>query len=260
MGGNIQQYPDIFLPHSEKVVLRFFDRHGGVSTFPYASNNVSFGVGDPDKNVQENRRTLKSRMQLSALVSARQVHGDAVFRVVEAPQDSVLGEFDAIVTDQIGVGLLIQTADCQPVFLYDPGKNVIGAVHSGWRGSVQNIVGKTLLHMQELYGSSPDHILCAIGPSLGPCCGEFIHYKSELPRSFFPYMVEENHFDFWQITVTQLLEKGVSKENISVAGICTSCSDDYFSYRRACRENGGITGRNGAVIALRSERDASVAY
>jgi polyphenol oxidase len=64
------------------------------------------------------------------------------------------------------------------------------------------------------------------------------------------YQVRPNYFDFWAISRRQLEESGVQPDHIDVAGLCTRCNQQFFSYRRASALQGGITGRNGSVIGL----------
>lgn len=226
-------------------------RYGGVSCGPYASNNISFGVGDEESKVAQNRAAIKRRFGIEYLVSAHQVHGSRIHQV----KPPVTGDFivdgaDALITNVPGVGLMIGHADCQPVVIHDPVNRAVAAIHSGWRGSVVDIVGKTVAAMQEKFNSRPETLLTGIGPSLGPCCAEFVNYQEELPVTFQRHMVSDHHFDFWQITGEQLRRCGVREEAISCVGVCTRCCPDYFSYRRAGAETAGITGRNATVIAV----------
>lgn len=240
------------VPSSASLIQATFDRHQGVSASPYASLNCSFGVGDQPENVRANRDLIKRHLQIDRLISAGQIHGDAIFRVEAIPEgDEERDGVDALMTDKRGVGLMIQHADCQAVLLHDPAQSAIAAVHCGWRGSVIGILGKTVRMMCSSYGSRPYDITAAISPSLGPCCAEFIHHRRELPAAFQAYQARENYFNFWEISKGQLMEAGLLPENIRIAAICTACSDDYFSYRRAKRRGNGITGRNGSVIILR---------
>jgi len=240
------------MPSSTGLIQATFDRQQGVSASPYASLNCSFGVGDQAKNVQANRNLIKQQLQIDCLVSARQVHGDAVFRLQEVPtSDAEIDGVDALVTNQRGVGLMIQHADCQAVLLHDPARSVIAAVHCGWRGSVIGILGKSVEKMCLWYDSRPHDITAAISPSLGPCCAEFIHHQRELPAAFQAFQDKVNYFNFWEISKGQLMEAGLLPENIKIAAICTACNADFFSYRRATRRGNGRTGRNGSVIALR---------
>lgn len=168
----------------------------------------------------------------------------------EPDEDIEVDGYDAFITRQPGVGLVIQHADCQAVLLYDRGQAAIGAIHSGWRGSVANIIGTTIAAMTTAFGTNPRDIEAVISPSLGPCCAEFVNYAMELPVAFHAHMDDARHFNFWEISRQQLLAFGVPGRSITLPEVCTSCSADYFSYRRACRENDGVTGRNCSAIAL----------
>ncbi len=228
-----------------------FDRHHGDSLAPFNSLNVSFSLGDKKEYVASNRRKIKQALGISSLVSARQVHGDLLLTVKEVPANDVEQDgFDALITDQRDVGLMIQHADCQAILLHDPVQSAIAAIHCGWRGSVIGIIEKTVQAMSACYRSRPEDITAAISPSLGPCCAEFINHRLELPESFLSFRERDNFFDFWQISRWQLIAAGLLTENIQTTGICTSCSPDFFSYRRAVRRGQGTTGRNCTIIAL----------
>lgn len=228
-----------------------FDRHGGVSGDPYASLNVGVYVGDQPEAVAANRQLVRQAMEIPVLLSARQIHGHGVYCLTDLPGlDLEVDGFDALVTDRAGVGLMIQQADCQAVLLFDPGREVIAAIHCGWRGSVMGIISQVVEVMSRKYGTLTTDLQAVISPSLGPCCAEFVNFRSELPAEFQQFMVRENYFDFWRITQWQLTAVGVAEGNIRTTGRCTCCSDDYFSYRRATREGRGQTGRNCSVIAL----------
>ena len=106
--------------------------------------------------------------------------------------------------------------------------------------------GATVRAMAATFGSRPAGLRAAVSPALGPCCGEFVNYRRELPNWMHEFQVRPNYFDFPAITVHQLLEAGLCRENIGQAGICTRCNPAYFSYRRS-----GVTGRFATVAALR---------
>jgi YfiH family protein len=246
--GTVRQYGS-----SHGILCRygFFNRHGGTGTAPFNSMNVSYGVGDEKKTVSANRQRIGEIIPFSILLSAKQVHGDGIYSLPEP----VIGTreiegVDALITDQQGIGLMIQQADCQAVLLFDPVQKVIAAVHCGWRGSVINILSKVVRRMKSQFGVAPENLLAAISPSLGPCCAEFVNYREELPVEFKPFMVQQDYFDFWQISKCQLTGVGVRESKIAVAGSCTCCSKDYFSYRRSSRSSNGVTGRNCSVIGM----------
>ena len=223
-----------------------FHRHGGVSPAPCDSLNVGLAVGDAPELVVENRQRIRQTLSLSSLVGARQVHGDQVAIVQKDPGRDIDG-VDALVSDVVGIGLMIQQADCQAVLLYDPTRSVVGIAHSGWRGSVANIIAKTVAVMRDAFGSDPGGMYAAVSPSLGPCCGEFVNHHQELPDYFRSFQVKKNYFDFWAISRHQLEGTGIRPERISIAGLCTVCDSRFFSYRRD-----KCTGRNGSVIGLLS--------
>ena len=240
-----------FADHAAGCQWSCFGSEGGVSSGRYKYGNVGLAVGDDPFAVEWNRQRIKETVGAQFLLSARQVHGTDVFSLTEPLlQDTEIEGYDSLVTNQSGVALMIQQADCQAVLLFDPVQRVVAALHSGWRGSVQNIIAKTVAVMVADFGSQAKHMHAFISPSLGPCCGEFIHYKEELPEDFFQYMVTPNHFDFWQISKKQLVETGLVPSQIACAAVCTVCDTNYFSYRRACRKTDGITGRNSSLIVL----------
>ena len=236
------------------VPYHFFTRHGGVSSGPYASLNVSHGTGDEPRNIEENRARIRQRTGTERLLSANQIHSDRVYvDSGELERSHEVEGCDALISNRPGTALMIQQADCQAVLLHDPVEGVIGAVHNGWRGSVVNIIARTVEQMVQSFGTEPENLQVSISPSLGPCCAEFINHKKELPETFQRFQVTKNHFDFWQISAAQLRESGVRSGSIHLPEICTSCSDDYFSYRRAVRQGHPACGRHASVIYLAAE-------
>jgi len=231
-----------------QIVHAVFTRRGGVSNNPFDSLNVSFSTGDDKDLVIENRqRIVDTLARNSKPVFIEQVHGDDIIVLKDTNEDTPLLKADGIITSARGKLLFIQVADCQSVMMYDPVRNVIANVHSGWRGSVKNIIGKCVDLMVKKFGTQPEHIIAGIGPSLGPCCAEFVNYEKELPKKIWKYKSKDDEkFDFWELSFYQLLEKGVRAGNIENMNICTKCfSKTFFSYREEKR-----TGRFACVIGL----------
>jgi len=229
-----------------------FTRHGGFSPRPYRSLNVSLGVGDDRERVIKNRRLILSCSGGGTLVFANQQHGAKVLTLTAKnstgidPNGNRTPKGDALITNVRSKSLVIKVADCQSVLLVDPERRVIANVHSGWRGSLQNIIARTIQTMEVTFGCPPAHIHAGIGPSLGPCCGEFVNYKTEIPRAFWKYRSAESVFDFWAISRDQLEKAGVPKAQIHTDGRCTRChTEQFFSYRGE-----GVTGRFASVITL----------
>ena len=232
------------------VIHGMFTRLGGVSIPPHASLNLSRGVGDDPQAVEDNRSVIKQALSITRIVALGQVHGDKILKVMEGEKDLEVNGYDALVSNIPGTGLLIQQADCQAVLLHDPTRGVIGAAHCGWRGTIANIIAKTIDMMISEYFIDPKNLLALISPSLGPCCAQFINHQAELPNISPKYRVYGDHFNFWEISRDQLRDSGVQETNIVSSKICTSCDERFFSYRRAVRSGYPITGRNGSVIAL----------
>lgn len=220
-------------------------RQGGVSHEPFDSLNLSHHVGDNKENVLENEKRVLSIFDLKMIAKAQLSHGKTVLEVNSKEHMKQL-DGDGLVTSILDTGLMITHADCQAAIFYDPILHIVANVHSGWRGSVQNIYQETVNYLKNRYQSNPKNLLVAISPSLGPKESEFIHYQKELPKSFWQYQISPNYFDFWKISEVQLMEAGILRDHLQIARISTfSSKEDYFSYRRD-----QITGRNATLVAL----------
>jgi hypothetical protein len=227
-------------------------RNGGLSRPPFDGMNLSHGVGDDPEAVAGNRKRLRQMTGGGIHVYSRQDHGTSI-RVItrdavkrgESIQTQPVSA-DALITDVPGIRLLIQTADCQAVMLFDPQKRVVANIHCGWRGSVAGIIGHAVLRMVSAFDCDPGQMIAAIGPSLGPCCAEFINFKNEIPRQLWPYRVGAHHFDFWRISRHQLTTAGLIEGNVHSSGICTRCNPHLFFSYRSARE----TGRFAALIGM----------
>ena len=228
-----------------------FTRKGGGSDGPYEGLNAGASTGDAVHVVSANRKAILAESGGHDLVVLSQVHGSGVHVHAGPGIDPV--EADALVTDRPGAMLTILTADCQAVILVDPIRRVVANAHAGWRGSVAGILSATVSVMKDQFGCDPADVIAGIGPSLGPCCAEFVHYKKELPEAFWPHRVGFNHFDFWTISRDQLCDAGLQPHNIAAAQLCTHCDKEhYFSYRRS-----HTTGRMATVIGIKPVASSS---
>lgn len=228
-----------------------FTRLGGVSSAPFTSLNVSYDTKDEAPRVRENLRRVRAATASPSLVYARQVHGSMILALHEGASldpklPYPLQGIDGFVSSVPGLAMMVKVADCQGVLLFDPRRRVAAAIHAGWRGSVQDIVGKAVRLMFAEFRCRPKDIIAGISPSLGPCCAEFRNWRHELPASFLPYQVRPTYFDFWAISRAQLLGAGVPGENIEIAGLCTRCHPGvFYSYRGE-----GRTGRFAVTIGV----------
>lgn len=234
-----------------------FTRSGGVSPAPWNSLNVRFGLGDGRENVIENRRRVLKALNLRYCVSAYQSHGRNVLTVDAAMKEKLFSpgqktveieDTDGLVTNQPGVGLMVQVADCQAILLFDPGRKILGMAHAGWRGLKQDVSGAVIEEMVKL-GSNPAHLLVGISPSLGPAHSQFSDPAVELGPDFMPF-VKNNRLDMWEYSRRQLIGHGVAPGKIEIARIDTADPVDgsrFYSFRR----EKGQTGRFAMVAIIR---------
>ena len=231
-----------------------FTRQGGVSGPGGGELSLAFNETDSPENVAANLGRAERALNLPPAAFVTQTHGAEILVVrpgdayhPRVPEEARPG-YDALLAPVPGVALLVKVADCQAVLLYDPESRALALVHSGWRGSGRNILGRTVAALAEI-GARPARLKAAISPSLGPCCAEFVNHQTELPPEFKPFMVRENHFDFWAVSRGQLTGAGLKEENIETAGICSRCSPEFYSYRR-----GDIWPRFGFLAGVREDR------
>lgn len=171
----------------------------------------------------------------------QQLHG--VISVI-VKNDKLNKNGDALITNKKGLSILIRTADCACVLLFDPVKNVIANIHAGWRGVAGKIVNFVIQKMRKTFDCNAGDLVAAIGPSIGPCCAAFTDPYRELPKFLHTYITEEGTFNMWAAIEGQLRECGV--KNIENPRICTVChNEDFYSYRRGDKEK-----RSGTAIML----------
>lgn len=244
------------------VTHAFTTRLGGVSTGSFESLNLGANRGDKVENVVENFRRLGEALNIDALHGAytKQVHGVYVRTVTAderiSPVDPAPCDADGLVTNVPGLPVFCFIADCVPVLLADEVHGVVGAIHCGWRSSVDDILSVAVEKMCAL-GAVRADIHAALGPSIGKCCFET---DSDVPDALRRYLgadAEEFifpdgngkfHVDLRAANVRRLVQLGLSEENIAVSDICTHCNhDEFWSHRYV---SGGERGSQCAVICL----------
>ncbi len=232
-----------------------FTRKGGVSPQPWAELNVGGTVGDDPMRVAQNRSVLFRTLGRNPdnAFDVWQVHGsDVVCTREPRSPDIPIQKADAILTDRPGLSLMMRFADCVPILLWDPEKKVVGIVHAGWQGTVQQVAGTALTVMQAQYGSNPGDVIAGIGPSIAahhyPVGAEVLvqvrHvFGSEAEKFLSGHSRVE--LDLWKANQYTLELAGV--KHIEIAGECTACNlDNWYSHRA----EGGKTGRFGVLIGL----------
>lgn len=263
--------PFLTFPLLEKtgcVMHGFSTRLGGVSEGFFSSMNVSFTRGDSKEAVEENYRRLGKAMGFSCenLVCSDQTHTTNIRAVTRAdrgkgfdkPKD--YEEVDGLVTNVPGLVLATFYADCVPLYFVDPVHRAIGLSHSGWRGTVGKIGKRTVELMEEQFGTCPEDVIAAIGPSICQECYEvsedvILSFQEAFEESCWPklFYKKENgkyQLDLWKANARILTEAGLKKEHIAVTDLCTCCNSGVLFSHRASQ---GKRGNLGAFLSLREE-------
>jgi YfiH family protein len=286
------------------LVHGFSTRRGGVSELKTTGTdqetcervlNLGFTDWDTRERVRDNREKFLGAIGASKMrvVALRQIHSDIV-HVIHSLNQSPAGtesqgsiaseaapQGDALITREPGVLLVVQTADCIPILLADPRRQVIAAIHSGWRGTVRRIAAKALGRMQMEFGTKPEDVIAALGPGIGQPCYEVgtevaAEFHAQFPNArewfegpfdqladsdnnpnWLPWLTMKPpghappppraHLDLIAANRAILEEAGIPQRNISSSGFCTACrSDLFFSFRKE-----RTTGRMIAAIGIR---------
>ncbi|WP_221394095.1 peptidoglycan editing factor PgeF [Dyadobacter sp. NIV53] len=224
-------------------------RHGGVSTHPYLSLNLGGATNDAPENVEENNLRFFSALNipLAQVAKSHQVHSSEILNVQNPGRYE---GYDALITNKPNIQLAVTIADCTPVLIYDPVSHAVAAIHAGWKGTMLNIVLKTVQTMQKEFGSDPKAFVAYVGTCIDECSFEVgeevaINFDSEYKR----WDAEKGKFfiDLKLANKNQLLHAGLNAENIEISACSTVLNNnDYFSYRL----EKGLTGRMLATIGM----------
>ncbi|SKA76089.1 conserved hypothetical protein [Clostridium sp. USBA 49] len=203
--------------------------------FSTAKNNIDFNINsDIGKN---NIEKLKKLMGLEDILYLSQIHSDNIY-ITNNSLSLYNYKGDGIITNKKNIGIGVFTADCVPVIIYDTNKEVIAAIHSGWRGTLSCIVIKAIEKMKKEFNSNPSDIVAYIGPHNMECCYEIGEDVAEKFKSCKTYkdidIIKNNKLNLKLCISTQLKSQGVYLQNINSVDICTFCNKEYelYSYRK----------------------------
>lgn len=250
-------YP--LLEETETVVHGFTTRLGGVSKGVCSSMNLSFSRGDEETAVYENYRRIADAVGFpyESIVCSDQTHTTNVRKVGKDDRGKGLlfsrnyHDVDGLITNEPEVTLATFYADCVPLYLVDPVKKAIGLSHSGWRGTVGKIGKVTVEAMGREFGSRPEDILTAIGPSICQECYEVSEDVAEEFRKIYPRELWNTllwdkgngkyQLNLWEACRRNFLEAGILPEHIVLPEICTCCNPDFlFSHRASQGKRGNL--------------------
>lgn len=247
----------------------FSTRQGGVSKGYLSEMNLSFTRGDDPENVRENFRRMGRAIgfEPESLVMSQQTHTTNVRLVTEEDRGrgytKELGytDVDGMITNVQGLMLATFYADCVPLFFVDPVHRAVGLSHSGWKGTVNRMGAVTIERMREAFGTKPEHLQAAVGPSICQDCYEVsedvaLAFKKEFwahADEQLIYRKKNNKYqlNLWRANEIVLLEAGVDPAHLAVTNVCTCCNPDFLFSHRA---SGGKRGNLGAFLGLCAER------
>lgn len=238
----------------------------GVSTkssdHPYRFS-LALHTGEDPGNIVANRALLSDVLSTDETlhyIVANQTHSDHIKVITDKENqgwetlEDAVEDCDALITNVPGIVLNILTADCVPILLYDKEKDVIAAIHAGWKGTQAHIALKTIQKMQAVYGCDPKDIIAGIAPSIGACCYEVgkdvAKHFFDVPESF-TAVGDKYMLDLPYINKQQLLKVGLNEDQIQMSEICTACEiTQFFSYRK----EKGCSGRFMSMIGLKENK------
>lgn len=222
----------------------FSTRLGGVSTGGFSSMNLSLSRGDDPKAVEENTRRIAAALGVKKekMVYTQQTHTTNVAAVSQEDAGKTFKETDGLVTNVPGICLVTFYADCVPLYFVDTVNKAIGLSHSGWRGTVGKMASATVAKMKECFGTRPEDIVAAVGPSICQDCyevsGDVIdQFRDAYPKEYWGELFYEKEggkfqLDLWKANEINLREAGIHPNHIAVTNVCTCCNPEIlFSHR-----------------------------
>ena len=229
----------------------FSTRLGGVSTGCFSSMNISLTRGDDPEAVKKNRELIAQAIgvEVADFTYTQQTHTTNVKRVYARERGQSFPETDGMITDVPGICLVTSYADCVPLYFVDPVKKAIGLSHSGWRGTVGKIGKNTVQLMQENFGSKPEDLLAAVGPSVCMDCYEVSEdvieqFKEAFEKKYWEdlFYKKENgkyQLNLWKANELIFLESGILPEHMAITNVCTHCNSKILYSHRTMGNNRG---------------------
>ncbi len=239
----------------KKIKHGFFNSLGGVSSGVYKSLNCGTGSNDNKINIIKNLKIVSKKIGTNKkIVLLNQQHGSKIYFINKLPRKKLLG--DGMVTNSRGISIGILTADCAPILFFDSKKNIVGAVHSGWKGAYKKI-GKKMVNFFKKKGSKLNDICAVIGPCISQNNYEIKNdFKKKFLRQstqnkkYFKIMKNKIYFDLKGYIFKQLKNAGIN--NIEIIKKDTfNPKNNFFSARRSLRKKNNDYGRNISIIMIK---------
>tara|TARA_A100001011_G_scaffold333424_1_gene361140 strand:- start:514 stop:1275 length:762 start_codon:yes stop_codon:yes gene_type:complete len=237
----------------------FFSKKNGFSKGIYKSLNCGPGSNDDKENITKNLNfvTKKIGIKSESLILMNQTHSNKVILINENNKKDKIFNSDAIITNLKNIALGVLTADCVPIILYDEKNQVVGCIHSGWKGGISGVIENTINKFKEM--NSEVKIIASVGPCIekesyevGKDFFEDFLKESENNKNYFERLSELKFlFNIRGYVNNKLKECGVSEID-NVKGNTFNDSDNFFSYRRAKKLGKPDYGRCISTICLKT--------
>ena len=240
-------------PHINCV---FFSRKKGVSSGIYNSLNCGLNSKDKKSNVLKNRVIALKKVGLNKkiLIIPNQIHSNKI-KIVDENSTNQKIVADGLITKSNKVVLGILTADCAPIFFFDDKKNIVSAIHAGWRGARNGIIKNTIKLMLEC-GSKLNNIISCIGPCIGKesykVNNDFFRKfitESSLNKEFFLIKKHEMNFDLKSYIIKKIRNLGIKKVLFKSFDTFKD-KKNFFSYRRSLLSKEKDYGRCLSIISM----------
>lgn len=252
-----------FNKESNYVTFKKLDNQNIINL--YSAKPLNFRKGlIADEEINQNYIDIQNSLNynFSKIIKPNQNHTNIVKVVNEENINGVFEEIDGLITNLRNIALVTSLADCQGILLHDKEKQVIGNIHSGWKGTLNKIIVNAIDLMISTYNSNPENIEVYITPSIEKCCFEvdndvkelFINNFKEIDINDFITLgeIKDNKQKYFIDTIginkSIMVTKGIKEENINLSNICTKCQNAYFHSHRS---EGINSGRNIALICLK---------
>ena len=245
------------LSKEKKISHGFFNKNGGKSNGIYQSLNCGLGSNDKKNKIRENLKIVKNKIckKSENIFLVNQVHSNKFVYLNKDFKLSDKKKVDAIITDQKKIPIAVLTADCVPILLYDNKKNIIAAIHAGWKGAFKGIIKKVIDFMYKK-GCKKNNIIAAVGPCIGRDSynvkedfkKKFLK-KDKNNKNFFHVKKKITYFDLPSYVKSQLKLNKITK--IDMKNIDTFVKkNNFFSARQALRLKHDDYGRNISIIMI----------
>ena len=229
-----------------------------IHCFTLRSNGyIDFNKHNQEK-AKKSYKEIKKLLGFDNIIKTKQKHTDIVEIIEDGNEE--FEQVDGLITAKNKMALSTLAADCTSILLFDPTKNIIANVHSGWRGTEKGIIGKTIRIIKEKYNTNPADIISCICPSIRLCHFEVEEDVKDIFKNKYGYLKNidqiiikgqkdrKYYIDTVEINKQIMLEEGLKHSNIIDSNICTVCNKDLFYSYRGDNHN---TGRNAAIIELK---------